>query len=50
MSWSFWLVLIPTLCYAAAACVYAAGKSWPLAVVYCGYAFANLGLLALDRT
>jgi hypothetical protein len=46
--WSFWLILVPTLCYAAAACVYGAKGNWPLAVVYAGYCFANTGLLAID--
>ena len=48
MSWSFWLIAIPTACYAAAAVVYGVKGNWPLAVVYVGYAFANTGLLALD--
>ena len=48
MSLSFWLVLIPTLCYGTAAVVYAGARNWPLAIVYAGYAFANVGLLALD--
>jgi hypothetical protein len=48
MSWSFWLILTPTLCYAAAAVVYGAKGNWPLAVTYSGYFIGNLGLLALD--
>lgn len=48
MNWTFWLVLVPTISYAAAACVYSWQKNWPLAVIYAGYSFANLGLLALD--
>ena len=48
MRWSFALILIPTLCYGAAACFYGAKGNLPLAVVYAGYAFANTGLLALD--
>lgn len=42
------LIIIPTLCYGAAAITYGWQKNWPLAIVYCGYAFANCGLLALD--
>jgi hypothetical protein len=49
MSWSFWLILAPTACYAAAAVVYGIQKNWPMVVVYSGYAWANCGLLALDR-
>lgn len=48
VSWSFWLIAIPTGCYLAAACVYGSKGNWPLAVVYSGYCWANLGLLALD--
>lgn len=48
MSWSFYLLLLPTLCYAAAAVVYAKSGNMPLCAVYVGYAFANCGLLALD--
>lgn len=48
MSWSFWLILAPTVCYLAASVVYGAQGKWPLMVVYAGYAFANTGLLALD--
>jgi hypothetical protein len=48
VSWSFWLILIPTLCYSGAAVVYGSQRNWPLVVVYSGYAWANLGLLALD--
>jgi hypothetical protein len=48
VSWSFWLILAPTLCYSAAAVVYGIQKNWPLVIVYTGYAFANVGLLAID--
>jgi hypothetical protein len=48
VSWSFWLLLVPTGAYALAATVYVAKGNWPLAIVYAGYAFANCGLLALD--
>jgi hypothetical protein len=48
MSWSFWLILCPTACYALAAVSYGIQGKWPLAVVYAGYAFANCGLLALE--
>ena len=46
---TLWLVLIPTLCYALAACLYAWQGNWPLVIVYSGYSFANCGLLMLDR-
>lgn len=46
---SFALILIPTACYALAAMIYAAQKNWPLVIVYTGYAWANCGLLWLDR-
>jgi hypothetical protein len=49
MSWSFWLILTPTICYSAAAVVYGLQKNWPLVIVYSGYAWANCGLLWLDR-
>jgi hypothetical protein len=48
VSWSFWLVLIPTACYTLAAAVYGVNGNWPMSVVYAGYSFANCGLLALD--
>jgi hypothetical protein len=46
---TFALVLIPTACYLAAACIYGWQRNWPLAITYSGYAFANCGLLMLDR-
>ena len=49
MSLSFWFVLIPTACYAGASIYYGLAKNWPLAIVYSGYAWANVGLLWLDR-
>jgi hypothetical protein len=49
VSWSFWLILAPTICYAAAAVVYGLQKNWPLMIVYYHYAGANIGLLWLDR-
>lgn len=49
MNLSFLFILIPTLCYAGAATVYAFKHNWPLVIVYSGYAWANLGLLWLDR-
>lgn len=50
MSWTFWLLLIPTLCYAGAMAVYLYKKDMPMAVIYSGYAWANLGLLWIDLT
>lgn len=43
------LIIVPTLCYAGAAGMYLWQKNWPLAITYSGYAWANLGLLWLDR-
>jgi hypothetical protein len=43
------LIIIPTACYAGAAAMYAWKANWPLAITYSGYAWANLGLLWLDR-
>ena len=43
------LIVIPGLCYALAAGLYAWQGNWPLVIVYSGYAFANCGLLMLDR-
>jgi hypothetical protein len=49
MSWSFCLLLIPTISYLLAAMVYASQRNWPLAIVYWHYMGANVGLLWLDR-
>jgi len=49
VSWSFWLILIPTISYSLAAMAYGFQKNWPLVIVYTGYAWANCGLLWLDR-
>jgi hypothetical protein len=43
------LIVIPGLCYLAAAAMYGAQKNWPLVIVYSGYAWANAGLWLLDR-
>lgn len=48
MSWSFWLVLIPTLCYMGAAVSYGIQKDWPSAVIFFGYLVANTGFLAIE--
>lgn len=48
MSAAFWLVLIPTLCYAGTAVFYAMSGERPLAITYSGYAWANCGLLWLE--
>lgn len=45
---TFALILVPTLCYALASCLYGAKGNWPLAIVYFGYSLANCGLLWLD--
>lgn len=49
MSWTTALILAPTACYTAAAIVYALQSNWPLVIVYSGYAWANCGLIWLDR-
>jgi hypothetical protein len=46
---TFLFILVPTVCYAAAAAVYAWKGNYPLAITYSGYAWANVGLLWLDR-
>jgi hypothetical protein len=46
---SFWLVLIPALCYALASVAYGLQRNWPLAIMYSGYAWAACGALWLDR-
>jgi len=43
------LIIVPTLAYLGAAGMYAYQKNWPLAITYSGYAWANMGLLWLDR-
>jgi hypothetical protein len=43
------LIIIPGLCYALAAGVYAYQRNWPLVIVYYHYAGANVGLYLLDR-
>lgn len=48
MSWSFLLILIPTICYAATAVVYSVKGNWPLVFAYSGYTWANIGFLWLD--
>ncbi len=48
MNITFWLVLIPTLCYAGAMLMYFWKGDAPMAIVYSGYAWANVGLLWLD--
>jgi hypothetical protein len=46
---TLWLIVIPTICYALASVAYGIQANWPMSVVYAGYAFANTGLLWLDR-
>lgn len=42
------LVTIPLICYGIASAMYASRADWSLAIVYAGYAAANVGLLMLD--
>jgi len=48
VSIAFWFVLVPTLCYAAASGVYLFRGDAPMAIVYSGYAWANIGLIWLE--
>lgn len=43
----FHFILISTLLYVGAAVSFAWEGKWPLAIVYAGYAFANIGFLIL---
>jgi hypothetical protein len=49
MALSFVFLLVPTLCYAGAAVAYGIQRNYPLMIVYSGYAWANVGLMWLDR-
>ncbi len=49
MSLTAALIIIPGVCYLLAALIYAYQQSWPMAIVYSGYAWANAGLWWLDR-
>jgi hypothetical protein len=48
VTWAFWLVLIPTVCYGLAAVAYGIHRDWPYVVVFTGYALANCGFLAIE--
>jgi hypothetical protein len=48
MSLSFAFILVPTICYAGACAYYLFTGNHPLAIVYSGYSWANVGLLWLD--
>lgn len=45
MNWSFWGVLIPTVCYLVTAIAEFRAGSTPLALTFAGYALANVGFL-----
>lgn len=49
MSFTFLFILIPAVCYGAAAFLYFLSGNYPLAVTYFGYLLGNIGLLWLDR-
>ena len=49
LSLAAWLIVVPGICYALAAGLYLKQANWPLAIVYSGYSFSNVGLLWLDR-
>jgi len=48
VSWTFALILVPTLCYASASVIYFIRGDSSLGITYSGYAWANVGLLWLD--
>lgn len=48
VSWSFALILLPTLCYAGAAVAYGIRGDWYSVVIFSGYAWANCGFLAIE--
>jgi hypothetical protein len=48
MSWSFWLILFPTLCYLGTAVAYGIQRDWPSVVIFTGYSLANCGFLAIE--
>lgn len=43
------LIIVPGVCYATAALIYAWHHQWPLSIVYAGYAIGNAGLWWLDK-
>ena len=43
------LIVIPGVCYALASLIYAYQQQWPTAIIYSGYAWANVGLWWLDK-
>lgn len=48
MSWGFWFVFVPTVCYAGAMVYYLLVGAHQMAIIYSGYAWANVGLLWLE--
>lgn len=48
MTVTFWLVVIPTICYTLASGLYFWKGDVPLGITYSGYAWANVGLLWID--
>lgn len=46
---SAWLIALTGLIYAAVALEQALKGNWAMAIVYVGYAFANVGLYVLAR-
>jgi hypothetical protein len=45
---AFWLIALPTLCYAGTAVVYALKSDWPSVAIFTGYALANCGFLVIE--
>lgn len=48
MSWPFFLILAPTVCYGATAVAYAIRQDWPNVTIFTGYCIANCGFLAIE--
>jgi hypothetical protein len=48
VTWPFFLVLAPTICYAGAAVAYGIRRDWPSVVIFSGYCLANTGFLAIE--
>jgi hypothetical protein len=48
MSGAFWLIAIPTACYAGTALVYATKGDWASVAIFAGYSLANCGFLVIE--
>lgn len=45
MNWSFWMVVVPTVCYLGTAVSEAHQGNPRTAIIFAGYALANVGFL-----